>query len=211
MNGFITLDKKITEWEWYRSVNERTVFIHLLITCNYENKKWRNYEVNRGQIITSYSKLSQQTGLSVQSIRSALANMQKTGELTCKSTNRFTLVTICKYDDYQIKKYKGNKPDNTESGNPNSKQTNTPGNDDIKKRKNKKESIPTPPFNGLGVDARTWCEGVMYFSSKEDPGQKMAKKIYSHYKKAGFLYKGKPIDRRNYDEAIQSYLNSQNS
>ena len=41
--------------------------------------------------------------------------------------------------------------------------------------------------------------------------QKMAKKIYSHYKKAGFLYKGKPIDRRNYDEAIQSYLNSQNS
>lgn len=73
------------------------------------------------------------------------------------------------------------------------------------------KSTNTPPFNGLGVDARTWCEGVIYFSSKEDPGQKMAKKIYSHYKKAGFLYNGKPIDRRNYDEAIQSYLNTQNS
>lgn len=207
MNGFITLDKKITEWEWYRSVNEKAVFIHLLITCNYEDKKWRDIEVKRGQIITSYSKLSQQTGLSVQTIRSTLANMQKTGELTCKSTNRFTLITICKYDDYQHKKSRANMPTNTQTN----KQTNKQTNNNIKNIKKEKEITNTPPFNGLGVDARTWCEGVIYFSSKEDPGQKMAKKIYSHYKKAGFLYKGKPIDRRNYDEAIQSYLNTQNS
>lgn len=215
MNGYITLDKKILEWEWYKSHNELIVFIHLLLTCNYEPKTWRGIKINRGQIITSYESLSNQTGLSIRSVRTAISNLKLTGELTSKATNQFSLLTICKYDDYQSKNKKTDKqtakPTDKPKAKPTDRLTDKPTNNNIKNINKEKESTHTPPFNGLGVDARTWCEGVIYFSSKEDPGQKMAKKIYSHYKKDGFLYKGKLIDRRNYDEAIQSYLNTQNS
>lgn len=121
MNGFITLDKKIIEWEWYKCTNERTIFIHLLVTCNYETKTWRGVKIKRGQIVTSYKSLSNQTGLSISSVRRAINNLKKTGELTSKATNQFSLITICKYDDYQNKSKSPDKPNNK----PNSKQQNT--------------------------------------------------------------------------------------
>ncbi|MBK9357704.1 MAG: hypothetical protein IPN08_10010 [Bacteroidales bacterium] len=112
MNGFITLDKKIIDWEWYKSSNERTVFIHLLLICNYKTKNWRGNKVKRGQLITSYQSLSNQIGISINSVRTAMSNLKSTGEITIKSTNQFSLVTICKYNDYQIDIYKDHTPIN---------------------------------------------------------------------------------------------------
>ena len=103
MNGYITLDKKILEWEWYKSHNEVIVFLHLLLVCNYESKTWRGIKIKRGQLVTSYQSLSNQTGLSIRSVRTAINNLQSTGELTSKATNHFSIITICKYDDYQSK------------------------------------------------------------------------------------------------------------
>lgn len=52
MSGWIKLHRKITEWEWYSDANTFRVFMHLLLTANYEDKRWRNIDVKRGQIIT---------------------------------------------------------------------------------------------------------------------------------------------------------------
>lgn len=123
MNGYITLDKKILEWEWYKSHNELIVFIHLLLTCNYEPKTWRGIKINRGQIITSYESLSNQTGLSIRSVRTAISNLKLTGELTSQATNKFSLLTICKYDDYQSKNKKTDKQTAKPTGKPKAKPT----------------------------------------------------------------------------------------
>lgn len=211
MNGYITLDKKILEWEWYKSHNELIVFIHLLLTCNYEPKTWRGIKINRGQIITSYESLSNQTGLSIRSVRTAISNLKLTGELTSQATNQFSLLTICKYDDYQSKNKKTDKQTAKPTDKLTDRLTDKPTDNNIKNIKKEKESIPTTPFNGLGVDAKTWCNGVVYFSKQDDPGEKLAKKIYSHYKKLGFLYNSRKIDKMNYDLAIQAYLNNQKS
>ena len=41
--GWIKLYSKFLEWEWYTDVNTKAVFIHLLLTANYEQKKMEGY------------------------------------------------------------------------------------------------------------------------------------------------------------------------
>lgn len=41
------------------------------------------------------------TGISEQSIRTALTKLKSTSEITIQPTNKFSIITICKYEDYQ--------------------------------------------------------------------------------------------------------------
>lgn len=103
-NGFITLQRKITKWEWYDDIPTCRLFIHLLLVVNHEDREWHGITIRRGQKLTSYEKLAKETGLSVRSVRTAINHLKSTGEVTCKSTHRYTLVTVEKYDDYQSEK-----------------------------------------------------------------------------------------------------------
>ena len=91
----------MVNWEWYQDDVVFRVFLHLLLTVNYERKKWRGVWVENGQIITSYGHLGEQLNLGVQSIRTALNKLKSTNELTIKTTNKYTIITILKWKDYQ--------------------------------------------------------------------------------------------------------------
>lgn len=99
--GWISLYKKFTYWKWYKDINVKTLFIHLLLKASYENTTWHDMEVKRGQVITSRKHLSEETGLSEQQIRTSLKKLQSTDEITIQSTNKFTVITVEKYDFYQ--------------------------------------------------------------------------------------------------------------
>lgn len=99
--GWISLYKKFTYWKWYKDINVKTLFIHLLLKASYEDTIWHDMEVKRGQVITSRKHLSEETGLSEQQIRTSLKKLQSTNEITIQSTNKFTVITIEKYDFYQ--------------------------------------------------------------------------------------------------------------
>lgn len=101
--GFITLHRKIVEWEWYSDANVFRVFTHLILTANWEPKKWQGILVERGQKITSIQHIAEETGLTPQSVRTAISKLKLTGELTSQSTNRYTLITLTNYDFYQDK------------------------------------------------------------------------------------------------------------
>lgn len=101
MVGHIKLDRKILEWEWYFDLNVSRLFIHLLLIANHKDGRWQGNEIKRGQVITGLSKLSAATGLSVMQIRTCFDKLKSTNELTIKVTNRFRVITICKYDVYQ--------------------------------------------------------------------------------------------------------------
>lgn len=101
--GFITLHRKIVDWEWYSDINVFRVFTHLILTANWEPKKWKGVSVKRGQKITSIQHIAEETGLTPQSVRTAINKLKLTGELTTKSTNKYTVVTLTNYDFYQEK------------------------------------------------------------------------------------------------------------
>lgn len=101
MNGFIKLHKAIKTWEWYDHPTVFTVFIHLLIEANYEDKVWKGMNIPRGSLVTSYANMAKMTGLSIQQVRTALFNLKSTQELTIKPHNKYTEISINNYDSYQ--------------------------------------------------------------------------------------------------------------
>lgn len=100
-NGYIKLHRRILDWEWYHDVNTKVVFLHLLLTANIKDEKWKGEEIKRGSRIASYSSLSKELGLSVQSIRTALEHLKSTGEVTIQSTAKYSIVTVLNYNAYQ--------------------------------------------------------------------------------------------------------------
>ena len=100
--GFIKIHRQIFEWEWYDSTNVKIVFLHILLKANYTDKNWRGIEIKRGSFLTSVEKLRNELGLPVQKIRTALRKLEKTKEITIKSTSHLTIVTINNYDEYQL-------------------------------------------------------------------------------------------------------------
>lgn len=100
-NGWISLHRKILDWEWWDDINTSRLFIYLLLKANHEKKKWRGIEIDRGQLITGLHSLQKGTGISIRSIRTSLKRLKSTSELTSKTTNKFSLITITRYDDYQ--------------------------------------------------------------------------------------------------------------
>lgn len=89
------------EWEWATVPNTSHLFIHLLLMANHKDNKWRGKTIKRGELITSLSKLSEKTGLSIQSIRTSLNNLKSTQNITQYQHNQYTHISIKNYDDYQ--------------------------------------------------------------------------------------------------------------
>jgi len=106
--GWIKVHRKLITWEWYKKPNMVHLFLHLLLSANREDGRWQSIEVKRGQLITGRNSLSEDTGISVQSIRTCLINLKSTNELTIKSTKKYSLITICKYEEYQLNEKEAN-------------------------------------------------------------------------------------------------------
>lgn len=100
-NGFIVLHRSILNWDWYGDKNTTLLFIHLILTANYVSGEWHGRRIEIGQRITSLSKLSQEISLSIKEIRTCLKHLQQTGEVSCESTNQYTVITIKNYEKYQ--------------------------------------------------------------------------------------------------------------
>ncbi len=107
--GFIFLHRRFLDWEWYGEPNMVALFIHILLSANYEAKRWKGIEIERGQFITSLQSLSDAIGVSVMKVRTCLKRLEETGEITTKTTNKYSVITICKYDSYQSQNSDANK------------------------------------------------------------------------------------------------------
>lgn len=98
---WIKLFSKLTEWEWYKDQNTKSLFIHCLLKANWKDGKFEGLDITRGSFITSLPNLAISLGLTVQEVRTALKHLISTGEITDKGTNKYRVITIKNYDLYQ--------------------------------------------------------------------------------------------------------------
>jgi DNA replication protein DnaD len=110
-NGWIKIHRKIINTSWYYKRSTVVhLFIHLLIKANHKDKKifWNGKEIiiKRGELLTGLKKLSEETGISIQSIRTALNILKSTNTITIKSTNKFSIIQIVNYNQYQSEEEK---------------------------------------------------------------------------------------------------------
>ena len=100
LKGHIKLHRKITKWRWFKEPN--TVVVWLAILANVE---WRKKaELKPGQWFTTVKELCEITGLKPQQVRTALNHLTNgsTNEITIKSTNKGSLITVANWRFYQM-------------------------------------------------------------------------------------------------------------
>ena len=115
LEGFVIEYRKIMQWEWYTDVNTAHLFRHCILRANYTDTAWRGIEVKRGSFITSLQTLSTETGLSVMQVRTALAKLEKTEEITSKTTSKYRIISVKNYDLYQQNNKQSNKRNNKQN------------------------------------------------------------------------------------------------
>lgn len=146
--GYIRLDRKILDWEWYGDINTTRLFIHFLLTAQWEDSTFRGVPVPRGSLVTSYPLIEKQTGLSIQQARTALSNIQSTGSVTVRRYPKFSVISVVSYDEYQI----GNRQSNSQStGNQQAEQQAI---NNIKEEKNKES-------NNISLNYPTRARGAL--------------------------------------------------
>lgn len=97
----ISLNRQILNWEWYTDINTAHLFIHCLLRANWIDVNYRGIIIKRGQFLTSYEKLSVETGLTKQQIRTSIKRLLSTHEITQETTAHYSIITVKKYDEYQ--------------------------------------------------------------------------------------------------------------
>lgn len=100
-SGYVLDYRSVLSWEWYKDANTSRLFRHLVLTVNYEDRKWRGKVIKRGQRVTSYQQLSSELNISVQGIRTAINHLKSTGEITYLGTRENSVITVNNYDTFQ--------------------------------------------------------------------------------------------------------------
>lgn len=99
--GFIVIHRKILDWEWYGDTNTVRLFLHCLLKANWKDSRFQGIDIPRGSFVTGLPTLSEETGLSIQQIRTCIKHLVLTGELTDKSYSKYRVITVKNYNLYQ--------------------------------------------------------------------------------------------------------------
>lgn len=102
MARWIKLHDKLLNWEWHDEPTMLSMWIHLLLLAGNTPRQWRGMTLERGQLATTVIALSELLGLSVKQVRLAIEKLKKGKQIIVKGTNKFSIITICNYDTYQV-------------------------------------------------------------------------------------------------------------
>lgn len=101
MSGWIKLHRSLLDWEWYDDINARILLIHLLISVNYEDKKWKGTLVKKGSMILSWSTLSLGCGLTIKQCRTAMKKLEDSGEVARQVASKWQVISLVKWEKLQ--------------------------------------------------------------------------------------------------------------
>lgn len=101
MQGYIKLHRSLLDWEWYNDSVVKDVFLHLLLSANHKDNKYKGIEIKKGQLLTGRLKLASDLNLTEMQIRTALKKLKSTNEITIKTTSKYSIISIKNWDKYQ--------------------------------------------------------------------------------------------------------------
>ncbi|MEZ3436975.1 MAG: hypothetical protein K1W34_20685 [Lachnospiraceae bacterium] len=73
----------------------------MILKANWKDGNFRGEKIPRGSLVSSIYKLSEETSLTEREVRTAISHLKTTGEVTSRSTNKFTVFSIKNYEVYQ--------------------------------------------------------------------------------------------------------------
>jgi hypothetical protein len=102
-NGFITIQRKITDWRWWGNETAMALWLYILVNANWKDGWWdRGQEVvKRGEFITSQLKIADELHLNRRTVTKYLKLFAEEGQIELKVDNRKTLIKVINYAKYQ--------------------------------------------------------------------------------------------------------------
>lgn len=118
--GWIKLYRQLITNGWLKNHKMLAFWIYCLLKASYGPIKmivgYQEVQLESGQFIFGRKKASQETKLSEQEIRTCLVFLRKAKNLTIKSTNKFSIISITNWERYQGSK-NGDQPTNQQTSN----------------------------------------------------------------------------------------------
>ena len=99
--GWVRLYRSTLGWEWFDDPLTLQLWVVCLLKANYTPTRWQGIEIERGSFVTSVDGLCTATKQTTRQIRTRLARLQASGEISVRATNHKSIITICKFDTYQ--------------------------------------------------------------------------------------------------------------
>ena len=99
--NYIKISRNILEWEWYRNINTKVLFLHMLLKANWKEGRFEGTTVPRGSFISSYPRLCEECDLTINELRTPLKHVTSTGEITVKTQSKYSVFTVNNYSLYQ--------------------------------------------------------------------------------------------------------------
>jgi len=103
--GWIKLHRKITESSVWKDPETIATWIWCLTKATHKDYKFPfnggDIEIKSGQFITGLFVACKEIKVSPRKYRTCIAYLQNTGRITVKSTNKFTLISVLKWEKYQ--------------------------------------------------------------------------------------------------------------
>lgn len=113
--GYIKLSRKLRDWQWYGTPNMVAVWVELLLRARFEDGYYNGKLIKKGCAVFGREELAKKLGLQPQQIRTCINRLKSTNEITTESTNRFTIVRIVKWEEYQYLLKDDNQENNQQS------------------------------------------------------------------------------------------------
>jgi len=100
-NGYIKEYRSLLSWGWFREPFTAHLWEYIRLAANWEEHRFKGHVIQRGQLVTSYPSMAEATGMTIQSVRTAVKHLKKTGEITMQSFRDFSIITVTNYEKYQ--------------------------------------------------------------------------------------------------------------
>lgn len=121
MRGWICIHRKLKSKGFYRNSQYVHLWLHLLVSANSKPKEFlwsgKTIVLKPGQFITGRTSLVSETGIPKSTIERALDLFEREGQIGQQKTNKYRLITILKWGNYQQERATGGQLAGTNNNN----------------------------------------------------------------------------------------------
>ena len=99
--SWIKLPRTFCDWRWYKDSHMVLLYLHILLHASFSDKEIGEVVIKRGQMLTTYAQLCNNTGLSLQTVRTCIKKLLKTKQIKVLSCKHHTIISVVAYDSFQ--------------------------------------------------------------------------------------------------------------
>ena len=108
MKGWIKLHRKILDNGVFADAELLKVFVWCLLKANISESEKNVYgaKLKQGQFLTGRVSASEELYIKPSTVHDRLKRLQRMGYIKLKSTNKYTIITVLKFKQYQVSEQK---------------------------------------------------------------------------------------------------------